>query len=365
MRRTSSAILTSAVIVGCAAAPATAETFEISHEIDADLFAALIDDDASALHADLRWRAEAEAVTQSGLRWGAALSLAARSRDGRRGLQAEAGAAPGPAGLVTGLGRAGGGADDAFAGAERADVFVRANLIELYAGLGQTAARSESLSPATALRLGAADGALIDPIGQGLVDTGLTLSAPAARVLVRSRRIAGFALAASYTPQGDVCGPDRCLDPAYGEIDHVASAAISFDRRRSATGARWRAFAGLEVGQSIAGPLSAALSDPWTASFQLAREAGGVSLGVNAISAHDGLENIQYAAVSGRIGIERGDWLFDAQLGRAHADAVRRDGWTAQIAASRLVGPRGVAGLALQIQDQGGAALMAEAGLRF
>lgn len=317
------------------------------------------------LLADLRWRAKAEAITQTGLRWGAALSVTAQDRDGRRGLQAEAAGAPGPAGLVTGLGGAGLGAEDPYAGAERAEVFLRSNLVEVYAGLGQSAAVRERLTAPAALRLGAADGAVFDPIGQGLVDTGLTLSAPAPRLLVRTRRLAGFALAASYTPDGDVCGPDRCLDARYGEIDEIVSAAVSFDRRRPATGARWRAMAGVETGRSAAGAFSGALTDPWTASVQLEREAGGITLGLNGLQAHEGIENIQYSAISARIGIERGDWLFDAQMGRADSDAARREGWTAQTGASRLIGAHGIAGLAVQIQSPGGAALMAEAGLRF
>ena len=365
MIRLTGAVSLSALLTLCAAAPASSQAFETHHEIDFDLAAALADADgvAAGPHADFRLRWDAEAVTASGLRWGAALGLAARTVDGRRGLQARGGDVAHP-GLATGLGGPG-LASDGAAGATRGEIFVKSTLLEVHAGLGPTAARRARIPQTGALRLTGADGALIDPLGGALVDTRLTLSAPAPQVMVGSRRLAGFALSASFTPQGDACGPDRCLDAAHGAVDDIVSAAISFDRRDRRTRARWRLTAGVEAGAARPGPLSGVLEDPQVLSLQAAREQDGVTVQVNAVHAAEGPAGVQYGAWSARIGVESGDWLLDAAIGRAASDAADRSGWTAQIGASRLVGSRGLAGLAIQLQSPGGAALVAETGLRF
>lgn len=366
MRSYSGAIVLSAALIGCAAAPADAETFEFTNEFDFDMLAVLGEAKGvrEGLHADFRLRSEAEAVTSTGLRWGGALSLVARTRDGRRGLQGDAGLATGPAGLVTGLGGPG-GPEDAVVGIEKAEVFIRSNLFEVHAGLGPSAARRERIRPPSALRLASADGGLVDPLGGALVNTGVTLSAPAPQLTVRTRRLAGLALAASFMPGGDVCGPDRCLDGRYGEIDQIVSAAVSFDRRSPATRTRWSAMAGFEAGEAVAGPLSGALDDPWLVTAQLARETGGVTLSVSGVHAQEGVSGAEYSAVSGQVSVEAGDWLLEAEIGRAFSDMASRDGWTAQTGASRFVGARGVAGAAIRLQDDATAALLLEAGLRF
>lgn len=365
MKRQMGAVLFSATFTLCAAAPASSQAFETRHEIDFDILAAVADGRGvdTGPHADFRLRWDAEAVTASGLRWGGALDLAARTRDGRRGLQSRDDRSA-RAGLVTGLGGAG-LSSSAVAGLTRGEIFVKSTLFEIYAGHGPTAARRERIAPAGALRLTGVDGALIDPQGRGLIDTGLTLSAPAPQLTVRSRRLAGFALGASYSPDGDACGPDRCLDSAYGEVNDIVSAAISFDRRDPHTRARWRLVAGFETASAQPGALSGVLEDPRVISFQAAREQGGVTLQLNTVHAEEGLAGIQYAAWSARIGVESGDWLLDAAIGRASSEAADRRGWSAQMGASRFVGRRGLAGLAVQIQSSGRAALVAETGLRF
>ncbi len=365
MTRLIGAATVSATLTLCAAAPAFSQAFETKHEIDFDVAVALADREGvrGGVHGDFRLRWEAEAVTDAGLRWGGAVDFAARTRDGRRGLQTR-GDTGGRPGLVTGLGGPG-LSSQAAAGLTRGELFVKSGLLEVHAGHGPTAARRERIAPPGALRLTSVDGALIDPLGAGLIDTGLTLSAPAPQVTVRSRRLAGFALAASYTPDGDACGPDRCLNAAYGRVEEIVSAAVSFDRRDPRTRARWRATAGLETGAARPGSAPLVLEDPRVFTVQAARELDGVTVQLNGIHAEEGLEGLQYAAWSARITLESGDWLVDAALGRARSDAADRQGWTAQVGASRFVGRRGLAGLAVQLQDKGGAALIAETGLRF
>lgn len=366
MRSYSGAILFSAVLIGCAAAPAHSQNFEFSNEVDLDVVMAVGEADGvrEGVQADFRLRSEAEAVTQAGLRWGGALALAARTRDGRRGLQAGGGPSSGPAGLVTGLGGSNGGEGEVI-GLERAEVFIRSTLFEIYAGLGPTAMQRERIRPPSVLRLASADGGLVDPLGGALVDTGVSLSAPAPQLTVRTRRLAGFAIAASFAPSGDACGPDRCLDVRYGEVDQIASAVVSFDRRAPSSRTRWSAVAGFEAGRAVAAPLSAALDDPWLVTAQLARETGGVTLSVSGVHAYEGVADAEYSAISAKVSIETGDWLMDAELGRADADLAGRDGWTAQTGVSRFVGDRGVAGAAIRLQTNAAAALIFEAGLRF
>ena len=374
MRKPCGAVFFSAAVSWGAAAPAAAAQsgpdalgpFEIQLEADIDLAAALADERGvePGPHVDARVRMDAEAVTAEGLRWGLTVHGAARTVDGRRGLQSRGAAELGPVGLVTGLG-GDGAPEEVLIGAERLEAFIKTALFEAYAGHGPTAAQRERIHPVQALRLHAADGGRLDPLGDSLVDTGLTLSEPAAQVTARTRRLAGFALAVSYTPQGDVCGVDRCRNAAYGGIDQVVSAAVSFDRRAPASRARWRGVASFEAGQASLGPLSTSLDDPWIASVQVERESGAVSAGFNATHAQDGAQGRSYAAWSAHASIERGDWLFDAQIGNGRSDVIDRSGWAAQLGASRFVGSRGLAGGAVQIQDGRGVALIAEAGLRF
>jgi hypothetical protein len=340
--------------------------FEFSNEFDLDVLAVLADGEGvrPGPHADFRLRSTAEAVAQNGIRWGGALAIGARTRDGRRALRPRSSTPLGQPGLVTGLGGPGLIAE-AGVGLTRAEGFVKTTRFEVFAGLGPTAARRGRLVTASALRLTGADGALNDPLGSGRVDTGLSLSRPAPQITVQSRRLAGFAAAASFTPQGDACGLEACLDSAYGTIDQIASVSVSFDRRNPASRVRWRVHAGVETGQAQPGPVSGPLEDPWLASAQLAREAGGVTLAANALITSDGLPGVQYQAFSTVVTLEEGDWLIDAQLGWADSDRNDRAGWTAQLGASRFVGRRGVAGVGIQLQDEGGAALLAETGLRF
>ena len=378
MRPVRGAFLVCVLTIWSAAAPAFSQDdaasqdglgrlgpFELKTEFDIDVAAALGDPQGvrAGPHWDLRLRTEAEAITEAGVRWGLAGAIAARSRDGRRGLQRRGAVQGGQPGLVTGLG--GPGLEpESVAGLTRAEVFLKTTLLEVHAGHGHTAAQRERLRPTAALRLTGADGALFDPLGRGIVDTGLSLSAPAPHITVRSRRIVGLAAALSVTPEGDACGVDRCLAADYGDVDDIVSAAVNFDRRMRGSGVRWSAAAGVESGRAVAGPLSVALDDPWLVRMQAARARDGVTVALSAVQLRDGAPAQDYTAWSGHVAVETGDWLLDAALGRAHSDAAARDGWTAQLGASRFVGRRGLAGLALQMQA-GDAALVVETGLRF
>ena len=377
MKHRCSTIVCCAVVSWSAVAPASfsqsgsdddrilAGPFQITPEIDADILAA----PGEGLYADLRMRLDAEAVADGGLRWGAAFELASHAGDSRRGLTSRHGAVtPGP-GLVTGLG-ARSGPSDPRAGFQRAEVYVRGSLVEAYAGLADTAARRDRPSVSGILRLAGADGGLVDPAGGALASTDVSLSEPAPHLTVRTRRLAGFSLSASYAPDADVCGVVRCRRSETGDIEDVAALSVSFDRRMPETGVRWRAQLAGETGQAAAlaapGPRRA---DPRLVSARLIRESAGVSLSLSALVTNDGRPEGQYRALAGALAVERGDWLFGVELAGARSDLMDAGGWTAQAGASRFVGSNGVAGLAVRFQDGGDrgdeAAILAETGLRF
>jgi hypothetical protein len=130
------AVLISVAMAWCAAAPAIAapasgelSEVEFTLELDIDALAALADSEAvsGGPHLDARLRLEAETVSSNGLRLGAVMAAAARTRDGRRGLQPRLQAEPAtgaPVGLVTGLGGSGIAAEH-VAGLVQADAFVK------------------------------------------------------------------------------------------------------------------------------------------------------------------------------------------------------------------------------------------------
>lgn len=332
----------------------------------------------------LRWRADA--VHASGLRWGVDVAGEAITGDGRRGLARVLDDCPSCprapdgralAGLATGLSGATGGATaGGQAGLSQASLWVQTGFVRLRAGIDEGAAGQERPDLPGALRTLRADGALIDPTGLALIDTGLSLAGPAPGVSIQGRRLIGLRATASYTPDAGwrSVGRARAAGPDLARIDvrDVWALGVSFDRRSPQTGVRWRAYAGAETGRT-AGPDADLMRDPWLVSARVARSAGDVSLGLGWLKTNDGLAGTDYEAVSASASLERGDWLFSAGAGAARAGVARRDGRTVQLSASRLIGDHAVIGLAASLgqdtgpgrQDRRRARLALEAGLRF
>ncbi|MEQ8432712.1 MAG: hypothetical protein RIA71_00600 [Oceanicaulis sp.] len=359
--------------------------FELDQEFDADLLWAAGDVEAprDAPYADLRYRLEAEAVGAQGLRWGARLTLGAVSADGGRGVGGPAScAAACPAqGLVTGLYAAPGfDAAQARAGLHRAELFVRHPFVEVRAGVIETAAGLERPARVRAFRLAGADGALADPSGRGLSDTGLSLTQPAPGVSVQSRRLAGLRAALSYTPDAGSCGLDHCRPgAAAGEIGEIWSAGFSFDRRVRSSGVRWAAYAGAEAGalEGRAGAAGAGgapqAESPWTAGVALVREADSVTLSARWLVSNDGLSGGGYEAVSVTAALEAGDWLYSFEAGLGTSDAFSVSATSVVAGASRFIGRNALVGAGVQLTQHSstagpettGAALLVETGLRF
>ncbi|MGX6649162.1 hypothetical protein ACWCOP_14590 [Maricaulaceae bacterium MS644] len=359
--------------------------FEFDQEFDADLLWAAGDVHAprDGPYTDMRYRLEAEAVGAQGLRWGARLTLGAVSPDGGRGVGgpvACAAACP-DQGLVTGLyAEPGFDAAQARAGLHRAELFVRHPFVEVRAGVTETAAGLERPARLRAFRLAGADGALADPSGRGLTDTGLSLTQPAPGISLQSRRLAGLRAAVSYTPDTDVCGLDHCRPgAAAGEIGEIWSAGLSFDRRVRSSGVRWAAYAGAEAGalEGPAGGVGAGVGpqadSPWTAGLTVLREADSLTLSARWLASNDGLSGGGYEAVSILAALEAGDWLYSLEAGLGKSDAFSVSSTSVVAGASRFIGRNALVGAGVQLThhtpaagpETTGAALLVETGLRF
>jgi hypothetical protein len=385
------AACSAAILHTAATAPASAGDLPGGLEAEAEADIDLVLAPASGVartgpYGALAFRWNADAVRPSGLRWGLDLAGEALAGDGRRGLArpladcAVCPQAPGGralAGLVTGLSGPGGGAPaDGQAGLSRAAAWIQTGWVRAAAGIVPGAAQAERAGLPGALRTLSADGGLIDPTGLALVDTSLDITGPAPGLLLQSRRLIGLRASASYTPAAGwrSVGQARPAGPGVirAEVRDIWALGVSFDRRSPQTGVRWRASAAGEAGRA-AGPQAALMRDPWTMSARVARSAGDVSVGVAWLKTNDGLPDAAYEAFSASASLERGDWLFSLEAGSVRAGLARRDGRTAQLAASRLVGAHGVIGLSVSaagqtgpgMQDRRRVRVALETGLRF
>ena len=350
--------------------------FETQAELDVDVLLAVgnLEARTDTPVLDARMRYSAEAVRDNGQRWGVRGGLALNSGDGRRGFAQTFAYGPVTSGqAVTGLATGFVAAPDLDVGSARVDLgqaefYYISQYFEWSAGIGGTAARTYDARYATALRLARADGALADPAGGGLAHSRLSLSAPAPRISVKSRRIIGLSAAVSYTPEGSRCGMDQCRPGATAavlspDVETIIAAALSFDRRAPSSGVRWGASVGVERGD-VSTPVST-FEDPWIVSAALQRERDGVTVGLNALTTNDGLDGESYTAWSGFYALEQGDWLYSAELAWAESSAFDVHGLSIAFGASRLVGDKSLVSLGFLAHENGGQGVMAEFGLRF
>jgi len=350
--------------------------FEHTIELDLDVLAAAGDLQAPVTEPvfDGRVRFEAERVLEDGLRWGLRASAAANTGDGRRGFsqifptgpQSQGRALTGLAtgfvatpGLDSGSGRA---------AVTAAELYLKGRWLEWRAGLGPTAARDFNAPTVSALRLARADRALADLAGGGLSHTGLSLSAPALRVSAQTRRIAGFAVAASFSPEAARCGVDQCRPAqtaatASPDVTDLSSIAMSFDRRTPRTGVRWSADIAVEHGRINRAGLG--FDDPWIVTAGAAREQDGVTFSLSVLQTNDGLAQKAYTAWSGIAAIERGDWLYSLEIAQGQSGAFDVEGASVSAGASRWISDNALISLGVVTHGSGGSGAMLETGLRF
>lgn len=310
-----------------------------------------------------------EHIREDGLRLGLSLGLVAGADSGRRGLSQGVGECPpalaecnalgglAPVGLYSGLFAA---ADPDPAGArlalETAHVYVRAPYWEARLGYGPGAAALESEALPGALRLMRADGPLADPSGRNLASTLNTLSAHAPKLVVRSRRLAGFRLSGSYTPDGDVCGVSVCRvspDPgvfASASPSRIVEAGVSFDYRFPVSGIRWRAYITGAQGEAD-GPFADEFDDPWVYSAGVQAARGSFAFGAAALVSNDGFAGARYRAEAASISYERGDWLFSAEVSQGQSTLVHARSQSILAAASRYFDPGIILGFGVSHTD--------------
>ncbi|WP_439632586.1 hypothetical protein [Glycocaulis sp.] len=390
--------------LGLFASPALAQErtpwFDSDIELSADIALAPGATDAarSGPYGEIRLDYTAERIQENMTRIGFAAGLVLRRDSGRAGLAQAVGDCPpgladcfdagglAPAGAFTGFAAAAGiDSDDPTIALETAFMYWRGGLVEVRAGYGPGAAALESEALPGAFWLMRADAGRVDPSGRNLASTANTLSGHAPKLLVRSVRLAGFRAAASFAPDGDVCGASFCRPEsqpgvlAAASVRDIAEFGLSFDHRFAASGVRWTAGIGLSQGRS-AGPDSAFFDDPWAVSARLTRTEGPWSAGVSTLLSNDGVSGARYSAHAASLAYESGDWLFSVEMAQARSGLVHAYSQTLLAGASRYYDSGLVLGLGVahtrsgQAETSGparmtrvreGARLFIEAGLRF
>ncbi|MFC4725992.1 hypothetical protein AB6B38_11390 [Glycocaulis abyssi] len=352
----------------------------------------------SGPYGEIRLDLTAERVLENTNRIGFAGGLVARRDSGRAGLAQSIGNCPPgaadcfdagglvPVGAFTGFAAGPGiaGDDPAFA-VETAFVYWRGGLAEVRAGYGPGAAALESDPLPGAFWLMRADATRADPAGRNFASVANTMSGHAPKLLVRSVRLAGFRAAASFTPDGDVCGASYCRPSsrpgliAAASVRDIAELGVSFDHRFAASGVRWTAGMGLSHGRA-AGNASAFFDDPWAVSARLIRSQGAWKAGLGALLSNDGVSGARYSAQAASLAYERGDWLFSLEASRARSSLVHAHSDSVLAGASRYfesgfilgvglahsrAGEADLSGPERTTQTGGTTRLFLEAGLRF
>jgi len=370
-------------LAGQAQAQSLADT-EFEFEADLDVLLALGDVRASRepIYADLALRGRSETFLDSGWRFGADVSLAVQTGDGRRGVSrpVQGGAlfeGQAVAGALTGLhGPSELDASETRLTFERAEFYLQNQWQTLRLGLGQTAADLERSEPVSALRLARLDGPGVDPSGLSLGHTDLSFASGAPTVSVQSRRIIGLRASASYSmhnhPCFQGCGPSgrALLGP---RLEQIWSLGASFDRRAPSTGVRWAVGLGVEHAQADFDSVSAlTVNDPWLVSLSAMREKDGISVSLRGLVGREGVLDQAYQSLSATVSYEMETWLVSAEALAANADLVESQSHSVQLSASRFVGAQGLAGIAIRYSEEDGPLdrrdgiqLLLETGLRF
>lgn len=388
------------VLAGTAHAsnPLSSIDTELKLRADAVLVPGVPDTPRAGPMGEVRIELISQRILENTHRIGFAGGVLVRRDSGRAGLSQSVGTCPAgaadcasaggavPVGAFSGFAAAPGpeGRDTALA-IETAYLFWRGGYAELRAGYGHGAAQLESEPLPGAFWLMRADGARSDPSGRNLASTTNTLSGHAPKITLRSVRLAGFRAAASFTPDGDICGASYCRparEPgvfAAASVRDIAELGLSFDHRFAASGVRWTAGIGLARGRA-AGPDRAHFESPWAVSARIMRSEGPWTAGISALVSNDGVSGARYQAEAASLSYEHADWLFSVEVSQARSSLVHATSETLQAGASRYFEPGFIIGLGvahtqasraavsgpLRIrQPDSGTRLFLEAGLRF
>ncbi|MEN0653127.1 MULTISPECIES: porin [Hyphobacterium] len=346
--------------------------FEIETGLDLTLAAGAGDTDAinDGLLADLDAFLDAEAITDTGLRWGARFRLRAQRDHGRSGFADSVGdctdaAADCPVAgtilqrsLATGRYVSAPRPDEPGRTAvESAHLFVRGGWGEFRAGLTPGAAAMEAIPAVTAMRSLALDAGALDPGGHAAIRTVNDASGFGPRIAVQSQRIVGLRLSASFAAETRGCGVDVCVRGrqavsvtgtpvtalAGNRLDNAAEIAVSFDHTFSRD-------TRIEAAVSL---LTADPSDPAAPNGYTAVQAGMRVERGDWLFGASALDAESYSALSAGLARDFGPWRIAVEAGLSDDSRIHESQRAFQIGVSRLVGDHGLIGAALRREETG------------
>jgi len=380
MVRTTSATLLAALSGALAAPPAfpqTAsftplhpilETAETRLDIDAGSVVRSGEDADNPLF-DLDLSLTVEGFTEAGRRAGLVLGGRVERDSGRRARGGLAGDCPPGAGdcatmegPVSEL-RSAGPVDgtQTRTALEEAYLYYDTGWGELRLGYGPGAARLDAAGGPAAFRLSRADGGRVDTDGLAGPGTANLASGWSPKIVFRSvalgqeTSVGTLRASASFTPEVRDCGVDVChreYGPAglVGPVfDNMAEIGVHYALRRGGHG--FELSLGAASGEDASGRSGFERIFTWDAG--LAWQYGPWSAGLRGLFSDNGLAGERgHQAWAASAGYESGLWLYTVEYAGFSDDAVHVDGSTWQIAGSRLIGERWLAGGGLRLSER-------------
>ena len=324
--------------------------------------------------ADIEARLDIEVLTESGRRWGFALTARAEKDSGRLAWGGASGDCPPDLAACLGVfdqgrwhpvrpatssltGSAGSNEDDVRFALQRAHVFVHTGWGEWQAGYGFGASDQMAETGPTAFRLSRADGGRIDPTGLSGARTRNLSSGISPKLVFRSvplgqaRTVGRIRVAASLTPRARDCGVDVC-HRAYGPADELSPVSDNVIEIGAQYGLQrgdheWAVSLGLSRGDAGGG--QSAFEGIAAEDLGLSWRSGLWSAGARWLRSNNGLSgNFAYQAWSASLGYEQGPWLTVLEYAAFDDNASLTTGQSWQLGASRLVGENWLLGLGIQ-----------------
>jgi len=380
MVRTSSATLLAALSGALAAPPAfpqsaastpfqsVLETAEPRLDIDAGSVARSGEDADNPLF-DVDFSLTMEGFTDAGRRAGLVLGGRVERDSGRRARGGLAGDCPpgtGDCGSLEGPVsefRSAGSADGTRTrtALEEAYLYYDTGWGELRLGYGPGAAQLDAVGGPAAFRLSRADGGRVNTDGLAGPGTANLASGWSPKIVFRSvalgqeTSVGTLRASASFTPQVRDCGVDVChreYGPAglVGPVfDNMAEFGLRYAVRRGEHG--FELSLGAASGEEASGRPGFDRIVTWDAG--LSWRHGAWSAGLRGLVSDNGLAGERgHQAWAASAGYESGPWLYTVEYAGFSDDAVHVDGTTWQIAGSRLVGERWLAGGGLRVSER-------------
>ena len=232
---------------------------------------------------------------------------------------------------------------------------------ELRLGSGPGAAQLDAVGGPAAFRLSRADGGRVNTDGLAGPGTANLASGWSPKIVFRSvalgqeTSIGTLRASASFTPRVRDCGVDVChreYGPAglVGPVfDNMAEIGVHYAVRRGGHGLELSL--GAASGEAAGGRPGFERILTWDAG--LSWTSGPWSAGLRGLVSDNGLAGGRgHQAWAASAGYESGPWLYTVEYAGFSDDAVHVDGTSWQIAGSRLIGERWLAGGGLRLSER-------------